>query len=864
MWSSSLLEPCDICGEFRTRTWAPFGFTKTAVDSHTITTNPLSDFTNWILYEQNERYPTYAFAHFGGRYDCTLIFGEIIRKGIRPDIIRQGNRLYEIKIDRTTKIPKTSFRDSFNYVSQKLDSLVKAFDLPVQTKMWFPHIFNRSENYNKVFTRLPPKEDYLYRSKKPNEKEAFEKWYIDHQYNTFDFNEVVAEYCVNDVEILSHALIALRDTFFKVTRREKKHNGIDILKESITIASACMKAFRLNHLRPNHLGVVPENSYENRPNQSLFALKFLAWYSQTNTIDLQTCLSENGEKSIGPYFLDAYNEEQKLGVEFHGCYYHACEKCFPDDQVQLKNNKTAGYLRERNEERKEYLEKYLNKLDVYYECEIKEMLKKNTNMKQFFDSYTDIGPIKLRDAFFGGRTGPMKIYHQVKKGEKISYKDVRSLYPKTNFSTEYPVGHPEKIIFKQSEQSVNWTHPSHNPYRGILKVLLVPPKNLRVPVMPSRIGEDDLRLLFTLCQKCAKRYPHGGLIKDYNCRHSEEQRQFVSTCTHIELNEALKVGYRVKRLYRVLKYDNFDDTIFKNYVREFFKIKLEASGFDSEFDTEEKQNLFLKECFELFAVEVEKGNMKYNAALRTLAKICLNSLWGRFALRNLLSKSIVINDPFDLRVYLTDTKIELLSLDQLSEDMFLITYKSKEGFIEEHDSSNIVLSLWTTSAARIALLKLLQKVDSAPGCEILYMDTDSVIYVHPENNDPLPTGPHLGDLTDECEGRRITEFVSAGCKNYAMKIEKADGEFEYMLKIRGITLDFNTCKILSYDTFKSKVLNYCIDNEPITVKYDNFLRPDIKTGSVYTVPMEKIYRPVICKGIVNEKYEVVNFGTCTE
>ena len=62
--------------------------------------------------------------------------------------------------------------------------------------------------------------------------------------------------------------------------------------------------------------------------------------------------------------------------------------------------------------------------------------------------------------------------------------------------------------------------------------------------MPSRIGKNDLTLLFTLCQTCAKKYPEGGLIKDYNCTHSNEQRQFVSTCTHIELNEALKVGYR--------------------------------------------------------------------------------------------------------------------------------------------------------------------------------------------------------------------------------------------------------------------------------------------------------------------------------
>ena len=145
------------------------------------------------------------------------------------------------------------------------------------------------------------------------------------------------------------------------------------------------------------------------------------------------------------------------------------------------------------------------------------------------------------------------------------------------------------------------------------------------------------------------------------------------------------------------------------------------------------------------------------------------------------------------------------------------------------------------------------------------MDTDCVIYVHPKDSNPLTTWPHLGDFTDECSGKELVEFVSGGCKNYAMMMRdenNPDAKPEYMLKIRGITLDYNTCQILQYDTFKSKVLNYCKDIEPIIVKYDNFLRPNLKRGSVFTVPLEKKYRPVICKGIVNNKYQVVNFGTC--
>jgi len=35
----------------------------------------------------------------------------------------------------------------------------------------------------------------------------------------------------------------------------KAHGGIDVLRESMTIASACMNHFRTNHLKENHLAL---------------------------------------------------------------------------------------------------------------------------------------------------------------------------------------------------------------------------------------------------------------------------------------------------------------------------------------------------------------------------------------------------------------------------------------------------------------------------------------------------------------------------------------------------------------------------------------------------------------------------------
>ena len=69
-WNKTLEEPCDICGPYRTRTWAPFNFSQTPTDYHKQTDNPLSDFTEWLLNSSDDdndldpRYKSICFAHF--------------------------------------------------------------------------------------------------------------------------------------------------------------------------------------------------------------------------------------------------------------------------------------------------------------------------------------------------------------------------------------------------------------------------------------------------------------------------------------------------------------------------------------------------------------------------------------------------------------------------------------------------------------------------------------------------------------------------------------------------------------------------------------------------------------------------------
>lgn len=123
-------------------------------------------------------------------------------------------------------------------------------------------------------------------------------------------------------------------------------------------------------------------------------------------------------------------------------------------------------------------------------------------------------------------------------GYILKYFDITSLYPYVNYTGNFPISKPEiKVLNKK----VRWTSSADNPFKGLLKVVVVPPQNLLVPPLPMKMPN---RLLFSLCATCAKKYEKKcTLVENYACNHSEEQREFLTTATHNELNASLDRGY---------------------------------------------------------------------------------------------------------------------------------------------------------------------------------------------------------------------------------------------------------------------------------------------------------------------------------
>ena len=111
--------------------------------------------------------------------------------------MRSGNKIFMLKVNRKKRVsPELIFKDSFNFLSQRLDNLPKTLDLSVQPKLFFPHAFNRPENMLTFLDTLPNREFYFPEQFSTLKKrEEFERFYNENLNKGFNLAQALKEYC---------------------------------------------------------------------------------------------------------------------------------------------------------------------------------------------------------------------------------------------------------------------------------------------------------------------------------------------------------------------------------------------------------------------------------------------------------------------------------------------------------------------------------------------------------------------------------------------------------------------------------------------------------------------------------------------
>ena len=333
------------------------------------------------------------------------------------------------------------------------------------------------------------------------------------------------------------------------------------------------------------------------------------------------------------------------------------------------------------------------------------------------------------------------------------------------------------------------------------------------------------------------------------CNHTDEQRVLTGTWCSPELDKAVALGYEVQYIYEVWHFKETCEGLFADYVNTWLKIRQEASGWPPWVEDDETKRLqYIEDYFQHEGIRLDYHKIEKNPGLRTLAKMMLNSMWGKFGQRLNKTQLQEFDDPKAFHSFLDTDTMDIRHVSIMNDQMVEVLYQYQKEDIPVSPNLNIFVACFTTCWARLRLYEALELLRE----RVLYYDTDSVIYLE-EPGQPSPgLGDYLGEFTTELDDDDyIVEFVSGGPKNYGYKTRKGHVE----CKVRGFRLNWEGKTQLNYDVMRQNVLDEI--QKPLQkprqtqVTKTHQITRDPKTYQLFTFPDKKRYQLVYDKRVVD-------------
>ncbi len=452
---------------------------------------------------------------------------------------------------------------------------------------------------------------------------------------------------------------------------------------------------------------------------------------------------------------------------------------------------------------------------------------------------------EISEAMHGGRTDVRRLLkewspEEVAQGLYGRYQDVQSLYPTVQFYDPMPVGVPVKTAWLINHQ------PQVSQIRDVFGFVccdIEPTRYLHHPILVFLDPET------------------GRLTADLLPR----TRIVIPTP---ELHLAMDNGYIVTRVYWWYHFESSTD-LFKGYMRDFLKDKLEASGVPNwaaasdeayaEFETYHREEL---------GIELHRDKMVPNAARKTGAKLKVNSLWGKFGERmkgcswSTFQVDKDCNEINALEKRWIDGELDIVFRKYSHDNKTVgIVYNFNSELPPSHivqrirrGHRNIAIAAMITSHARCRLWKELNKL----GDRVLYMDTDSIIYENSPTLYNIPLGRYLGEWECETGGNAIVKFVSTGTKSYCYGVYIPEANrVKYDTKVKGVTLHSANTSVIHFDSMKDLV---CGDLENIAAQCLTF-KYDRNAGTMITMTVLKLLKMTYKKGQIDETtWKIYPFG----
>jgi len=127
-------------------------------------------------------------------------------------------------------------------------------------------------------------------------------------------------------------------------------------------------------------------------------------------------------------------------------------------------------------------------------------------------------------------------------------------------------------------------------------------------------------------------------------------------------------------------------------------------------------------------IRLDRDSIGYNTAKRGLAKLCLNSMWGKLTERSNRTQTKLISEPAELYRFLVTPGVEVQNVMFASDYVVWISWQySADERVPSLRHTNEVIGAYVTAGARIQLYGFLDKLQE----KAVYTDTDSATFIQP-------------------------------------------------------------------------------------------------------------------------------------
>ena len=172
-----------------------------------------------------------------------------------------------------------------------------------------------------------------------------------------DFKKEFEDYCWSDERLLAEWCMLFRNCCIESTKKDSNDTGIDTFLNNVTIESFCNLLYRRNFIPKDSIAIIPENGYHQEQKQSKKALLWMKYLSNNFNINMRHKGYVDGELKIEQFFVDGIDFENKTIFEFHGCWHHACTKCFSEKTCNQSRGLIFKSIYIRHKERIKYIKK---------------------------------------------------------------------------------------------------------------------------------------------------------------------------------------------------------------------------------------------------------------------------------------------------------------------------------------------------------------------------------------------------------------------------------------------------------------------------------------------------------------------------